>query len=497
MESYPTTPAIFQRGKVWYLRYTDTDGKRVTKRLSTDKRVAEQLARSILGEQDRIKEGWISAKDLAIRDHEARSVLEHLDDWRKDMLAKSKTTKHVDLYHRRAGALLALGRGATFADVDPGRRQGAQEQADRRVYAVLSRTHFSHLRPEAIQAALWGLRDCGKARETVNHYFAAARAFSRWCIALGRARDDFMRGVEAPGEGEPCRPRRALTDHELSLLIDTAGNGLTRYGMPGHHRAMAYKVASATGFRVSELRSLTPESFKLEGPAPSILLRASSTKNRRPADQPISLALAAELNRWLAGSPPGSSVFPLHHETSKAIKADLEACGVPYVTDEGTADFHSLRAYYVSALVRSGASIAEFRQLARHAKPETSLKHYAKVSRHDLRSVVESLPELDAGQPIPQSECMQATGTDATDKRPFAPSLRREGDVSDRNLSHGDMMEETHEAAEMEGSSLNSVGLPHHDASKRRGRDSAEGALEGTMPQGVIAAGLTSTTTCA
>ena len=36
---------LIQRGKVWYLRYTRADGKRVMKRLATDKRVAEQLAR--------------------------------------------------------------------------------------------------------------------------------------------------------------------------------------------------------------------------------------------------------------------------------------------------------------------------------------------------------------------------------------------------------------------------------------------------------------------
>ena len=48
MESYRTTSPIFQRGKVWYLRYSAADGKRTMKRLATDKRVAEQLTRSIL-----------------------------------------------------------------------------------------------------------------------------------------------------------------------------------------------------------------------------------------------------------------------------------------------------------------------------------------------------------------------------------------------------------------------------------------------------------------
>ncbi len=173
---------------------------------------------------------------------------------------------------------------------------------------------------------------------------------------------------------------------------------------------MAYRVASATGFRVQELRSLTPESFRIDRPDPSIFLRASSTKNRKPADQPISQSLAQELREWLRKKPRGQSVFPLHHDTAKAIRADLEACGIPYETEDGTADFHSLRSVYVSALVRSGASIAEVHKLARHAKPETTLKHYAKVSKHDLRGAVEKLP--NPKQPALEPESLAATGTD-------------------------------------------------------------------------------------
>jgi len=114
-------------------------------------------------------------------------------------------------------------------------------------------------------------------------------------------------------------------------------------------------------------------------------LRASATKNGRPADQPISCALAADLSPWLSGMPPGSIVFPLHHETAKAMKADLERAGIAYENEDGVADFHSLRACFISAFVRSGASIATVRDLARHAKAETTLKHYAKSELMDQR----------------------------------------------------------------------------------------------------------------
>jgi integrase len=182
--------------------------------------------------------------------------------------------------------------------------------------------------------------------------------------------------------------------------------------MPGPLRAMAYRVAAATGFRVEELRTLLPESFRLDGAEPVIILTASATKNRRPAEQPIPLALARDLARWLADKPAGVPVLPLHRETARAIRSDLAAAGIPYETDEGVADFHSLRGYFVGALVKAGASISEVRALARHAKPETTLRHYARVSAHDMRGVVDSLPVPTAPAPRTEPATLAATGTD-------------------------------------------------------------------------------------
>jgi integrase len=145
--------------------------------------------------------------------------------------------------------------------------------------------------------------------------------------------------------------------------------------MPGPLRAIAYRVAAATGFRVSELRSLTHQSFRLTGDKPANLLAPGATKNRRGADQPISSALAADLRRWIAEMPPAVPAFPLDHETSKAIRLDLERADIPYETAQGVADFHSLRAYFISAFVRAGASINTIQALARHAKAQTTLNH--------------------------------------------------------------------------------------------------------------------------
>jgi hypothetical protein len=57
----PMPGRLFLRGKVWYFRYTAADGRRVMKRLSTDRRVAEQLARKIEVERDLARAGILTA----------------------------------------------------------------------------------------------------------------------------------------------------------------------------------------------------------------------------------------------------------------------------------------------------------------------------------------------------------------------------------------------------------------------------------------------------
>ena len=179
------------------------------------------------------------------------------------------------------------------------------------------------------------------------------------------------------------------------------------------------------------MRTLSPESFHLAGAEPTIVVQAKAAKSRRRADQPIPRDLARDLTAWLVGKPPGIAALPLHHETAKMIRQDLEAAGVAYETEDGIADFHSLRAYYVSALVRAGASVKEVQTLARHAQPQTTLNHYAKVSLRDLRGAIESLPALDVSQPQP--EALAATGTEGRQKPPatgFATGPDRESPKS-------------------------------------------------------------------
>src|SRR5262249_35463288 len=97
----------------------------------------------------------------------------------------------------------------------------------------------------------------------------------------------------------------------------------------------------------------------------------------------------------------------------KMIQPDLDAAGIPYVTDgpDGPryADFHSLRHTYVASLDRAGATLKEAMQLARHSAPKLTMGCYGRAQLHDLGAVVGRIPPL--GVP-PAADTLRATGTD-------------------------------------------------------------------------------------
>jgi len=223
-----------------------------------------------------------------------------------------------------------------------------------------------------------------------------------------------MLGVTGYNAKEDVRhARRDLPDDELTRLIEGVYRGPLSYGMSGPDRALAYRLATATGFRAEEVRSLTPESFRLDGAYARIVLCPADEKNRRGVEKPCPAALAADLHRWLEGRSAGRPVLPSHHETAKMIRRDLEAVGIAYETEDGAFDFNALRGAFISRVERSGASVKTLQTLARHAKAETTLARYARASIADVVGTVENLPDL--WRPTTQVGTKAVTQTDVRD----------------------------------------------------------------------------------
>jgi integrase len=222
--------------------------------------------------------------------------------------------------------------------------------------------------------------------QTANAYRTAIFGFFRWLVREDRWHRNPVESVERKRVTGKTRNRRALAEEELGALLDAAPP----------HRAAVYLLAATSGFRRSELDSLTWESFDLD--AATVTLKADDAKNRLEAVQPLPAHTVAALRALKADGklyrrhrslrtlfPPSPSI--------ETFRRDLEAAGVPYEDESGrVADFHSLRATFATSLARAGVPLAMAQKLMRHSTPALTANLYTLPERSDRAAAVNSLP---------------------------------------------------------------------------------------------------------
>src|SRR5262249_2700935 len=164
--------------------------------------------------------------------------------------------------------------------------------------------------------------------------------------------------------------------------------------------AILYAVACASGFRASELVSLCPTAFDLDGKPPTVTLAAEIAKNGKTAVQPLPPDLVQALRDYLGGRPAGKPVWPGNWPDNAAAipRIDLDGAGIPYAVEgpDGPlyADFHALRHSFIALLDKSGAPLKEAMQLARHSDPKLTMAVYGRAALNDLGAAVDRLPGL-------------------------------------------------------------------------------------------------------
>ncbi len=364
-------------GRNWFYRFTDGDGKQRERKGCPDRRETEGMACSAEAEAAKIRAGFIDPKARAHKLHEARPLAGHLDDYRQAIIAKGGSPAYASVTRNRAGRVLDL---AGFR-------------------------HVSDLRASKALDALAKLRADGLGAETINHHVRAVKGFATWLWREGRARENHLAHLATKSpEADRRHRRRVLSPDEAARLIQAAERGPIIMRMTGPDRARLYSLALGTGFRASELASLTPERFDLAGEPPTATVAACYTKNGREAVQPLPPALAGRLAPWIATLPAGRLIFDLTPRTAEMMRVDLRAAGIDYETPSGKADFHSLRGAYISNLVRSGASVKTCQVLARHSDPGLTIGIYAKASLHDIKGAGRGPSRPDPRGPIPRSD---------------------------------------------------------------------------------------------
>ncbi len=401
-----------RKSPTWWIRYYTPDGKRHLAKGYADKKATEAKAAELERRGIRLDAGLADPTE----EHAKRPLAEHAEDFRRCLAAKGNTADYVGKMLFRLTAVLDGCRFVKIGDVQS----------------------------SAVVEYLGTLRTAGKSVKTANDYLAAVKGFTRWLWRDKRSVLDALAGLSklANGETDVRHARRDFSPDELGLLLEAARQSpkVIRC-LPGLDRHFLYLTACATGFRVSELASMTPESFNLDSDTPTATVQAACTKNRKEAVQPLPLDVAAALRSFLANKPAGASLWPgnpnapaeswrLHG--AEVIRRDLREARkkwlqsfqdarkravaeqsdfLAYRDREGRyADFHALRHSFITMVGKAGVSPKEHQDLARHSTYALTSR-YTHSRFYDLAAAVQALPIPTFGRGL-ESQVLAATGTE-------------------------------------------------------------------------------------
>jgi integrase-like protein len=122
---------------------------------------------------------------------------------------------------------------------------------------------------------------------------------------------------------------------------------------------------------------------------------------------PLRADLAADLATFMAGMSKLAPPFPFSkNRATDALKEDLAAASIPYQTERGYADVHSLRVTFGTSLARAGVPLVEAQRLMRHHDPALTANVYTDLRAVEAAVSVEKLPDLSRGR-----RPLRATGT--------------------------------------------------------------------------------------
>jgi integrase/recombinase XerC len=301
-------------------------------------------------------------------------------------------------------------------------RKHVQQECNKleRLFTGCGFTVMPDLDAGRVQQWLADQRSEGMGPATSNSYLVAAKSFCQWAVKSRRIPEHPLRYLaKMNAKAEVRKKRRPLTPEELTLLlVTTEASRKSLWRMAGPDRAMAYRMASETGLRWSELRSLRRASFDLAGVPPTVTLDAADDKAGRGAVLPLRPELAEALRAYFAERPalPSAPAFPmpvsdcgakmlrrdlLETGDSPEVAAEKQARGeapvlpIPYRDDAGReADFHALRHTFGTWLAKGGVHPKVAQDLMRHSNINLTMGLYTHVTLQDHAAALQNLPAL-------------------------------------------------------------------------------------------------------
>lgn len=223
-----------------------------------------------------------------------------------------------------------------------------------------------------------------RSDKAVQYTVGILRGFGRW------SDDRLLTGLQMPSArtGRTSEPG-ALEPAEVEALVADER-------IPAWRRSV-YLLGSSLGLRPVEIQRLRPEYMRTRPDGRHELhLPASSQKSRRADVLPCSDEVAHLIREEFPASTAGGEFGPRSawawQNLAKTLRSDLDLLGLPaadYLGRKRT--MYSLRGYFASRVLSSGAPIHIAQRLMRHADPQTTLRWYARPSAEQMHEAMEAI----------------------------------------------------------------------------------------------------------
>lgn len=317
----------------------------------TQKRVAEEMLRTMRQNLENERVGLAPAASITA----AASVplAEHLTAYLESVASSGKSKNTVGAYKRGISTFLSRSGWKTVADAGP---------------AGFDRWRLDHT----------------PSPKYANDVLGFLRTFFGWMVRRKLlAADPLADVVKTKVRNDGCK-RAAFTPAQLDALC----------AVVPPVRAFAYRFSGYTGIRRGEMNQLRWGDFDLDGNPPSVVVRASISKNARTERLPINADVVALLRAMRPDMvQPFEWVFRNRVPNMDTMHRDLKRAGIPRTDANGAKfDFHALRTTYATLLNAANVPPRVAMQLMRHSDMKLTMRTYTNASGLPLAEGVAALP---------------------------------------------------------------------------------------------------------
>lgn len=389
--------------QTWYTRINLADGgSDDVNTKCKDRTTAEQLAAKLQTEQDKIKAGVFTKKEMKAAKHGGDSLQKTIDAYLESMTARDKSKKTIKEFRRYLQVTCKALRWKNVKDIDK----------------------------VSLDAYLEEERRNGRGARSCNAYIVTWVAFGNWLMNTDKTGINPVSGLVRFDERTDKRHvRRIFTVPELEALFKVSeerplkerltnrGSNATlspatvdKLNQIGKTRSLAWRTFFYTGLRRSELRSITIGDAFLDAEPPYLLLQSENEKNSEGAQIPLHAELLPLLKQYkeerikrLAGNlcafPGAFDREPffdgLPKELIRVLNRDMEAAGIKKIDGSGRVlDVHALRSTFCTMLELAGVGITTSQKAMRHSDPRLTANYYTLLELANLQKAINMLPAI-------------------------------------------------------------------------------------------------------